>query len=111
MPDADGEADVPDSMDEAAAALGLEVQATADTDLQKDPLCYLWPCNVATFNVWQRIQTQWREGMNGRTGLDYAGVLGFMKTGLGMKPRALQEMFSVLQSMESAVLAQWNSEH
>ena len=35
---------------------------------------YLWPCNVAIWDIWCDLQTQWRHGMAGPTGLDYAGV-------------------------------------
>lgn len=48
--------------------------AAQSAEPEPDELAYLWPCNVATWNVWCDVQSQWRHGMAGRTGLDYAGV-------------------------------------
>jgi len=38
----------------------------------------LWPCNVQAWTIWTALQTQWRVGTNGATGLDYAGVRAFL---------------------------------
>jgi len=46
----------------------------------------VWPDNVEMLNLFMRIQTQWRSGVNGITGLDYKG------------------WFDDLQAMETAAL-------
>ena len=92
--------------DEAAAAFGLlieepEQQANADDEF------YLWSENVDTFNLWCAIQTQWRVGMSGPTGLDYAGV----KSGLSMRgvsDKKQEKHFPGLQAMERATLDEWS---
>lgn len=42
------------------------------------PKAYLWPCNVGTWRHWCELQTQWRVGVNGATGMDYAGVRAYL---------------------------------
>lgn len=32
----------------------------------------IWPCNVKTFRLFNAMSTQWRVGMGGAAGLDYA---------------------------------------
>ena len=39
----------------------------------------LWPENVPAWNLWLACQTQWRIGMGGPTGLDYAGIEALMR--------------------------------
>lgn len=34
----------------------------------------LWPEHLAAFSLWCAVQTQWRTGMAGPTGLDWCGV-------------------------------------
>lgn len=67
--------------------------------------CYLWPCNVQAFRTWQSLQTQWRVGMGGRTGLDYTAVLAYLRATIKPKDRA--DMFNSLQAMEFAALDEW----
>ena len=38
----------------------------------------LWPENVASVDLFLAVETQWRVGMGGATGLDYAGVRAAM---------------------------------
>jgi hypothetical protein len=56
----------------ALSGLGL-----LDAD-QESAVCYLWPDNVQAWFCWQGVQTQWRVGMGGPTGLDYAGVRAYL---------------------------------
>lgn len=86
------------------ACFGLQ---TAAPSTPQPRLCYLWPCNVAAFNHWQRVQTQWREGMGGRSGLDYTAVCSYLRDVCGLKKTALQSMFASLQAMELAALEAW----
>lgn len=68
---------------------------------------YLWPCNVPTWNLWSRVQTQWRVGMAGATGLDYAGVWAVLHNSR-LRPRQARLHFERIQSMERAALKVWD---
>lgn len=92
-------------VEEALAAFGL--QAAGDARPKPD-MFYLWPCNLRVFNIWHGIQTQWHVGMGGRTGLDYAGVLAYLREVLRIKPREVPQIFSSLQAMEFAALQAWS---
>lgn len=63
---------------------------------------------MVAFNVWQRLQTQWRTGgMGERTGLDYAAVTSYLREVLGIKPKERAALFGGLQAMEWAALEAW----
>ena len=83
----------------AAAFAGLGVQ-------EDDRVCYLWPDNVAAWNAWQGVQTQWRAGMAGATGLDYAGVRAALdESGLSGDER--RDIWRGIQAAERATLEVW----
>lgn len=90
-------------MDAALAAFGLAADAPV---VAGDPPFYLWPEHVPAFEAWACIQTQWRESMDGRTGLDYAGVEAWLRLS-GLPARRHRERFAQLQVMERAALAAW----
>ena len=62
---------------------------------------------MPAFNVWIAVQTQWRHGFNGPSGLDYAGVRAapaFRRT-----PAAEREaLFEDLCVMERATLREFD---
>lgn len=61
----------------------------------------LWPENVEALSVFMKLQTQWRYGMAGITGLDYSGVLAVLTfMGIAHTP----DLFGKIQVMERAVL-------
>lgn len=66
------------------------------------PEWHLWPENVATWALWQSLQTQWRVGMAGATGLDYAAVWRVLDQQVPRRRR--DEVFAAIQGMEGAVL-------
>lgn len=68
---------------------------------------YLWPCNVTAWHCWCAVQTQWRAGFNGATGLDYAAVLGYLQTVARQRGRRLRDVFQAIQAAERAVLDVW----
>ena len=82
-------------------------QGEADQSAEK--FCYLWPCNVRTYAIWHRIQTQWRRGGTGeRTGLDYSGVEVYLRCVERIPPnRQWAEIWAGLQAMEAAALNAW----
>jgi hypothetical protein len=69
---------------------------------------YLWPSNVAAWSAFMGVQTQWRIGMAGATGLDYAGVRADLLT--RMDEAQLREVWSGIQACERAVLGVWTEE-
>ena len=75
-----------------------------------DEKCYLWPCNLATFNLWQSVNTQWHVSDGRRTGLDYASVLSYMREIAAIKGKDRSAIFSGLQAMETASLVVWSQE-
>lgn len=87
--------------DDALAAFGLRLDAPAP---QLEPF-HLWPEHVPALVLWTAVQTQWRHGFDGPTGLDYAGVRVVMR-----HQRAPRERFDELQIMERAALAEWASQ-
>lgn len=71
------------------------------------PVVYVWPCNLPTYNLWCRVQTQWRTGaMGGKTGLDYTGV-EFVMRQMGIKRQDRPEVFDQLQAMEVCAINAW----
>ncbi len=94
--------------DEAAAYFGLICEEDEDDATPPSDKCYLWPCNIPAFNLWQNIQTQWRVGGLGyRTGLDYTSVIDYMRDVCRIKPRHWKDMFAGVQAMEQAALKAW----
>jgi len=88
--------------DEALAAFGL--QQDPDQEPQEHDVCYLWPVNVEVFVLWRELQTQWRAGAAGVTGLDYTSVLAYLRGIAGFKPSQIKETFPLIQAMERATL-------
>ena len=108
--------DAPDGTSSANSTANSTAQALAQFGLvAEDPLpeqsgyrkCYLWPEHVPVYQLWQACQTQWRDGMGGRTGLDYPGVQCVMRTRFGLRGKPAQEQFGQLQAMEIAALNAW----
>lgn len=72
-----------------------------------EPAFYLWPENLPAFELWAEIQTQWRVGMQGRMGLDYAAVDAHLRQAHRLRPRARRERWAQLRAMEQAALLAW----
>lgn len=70
---------------------------------------YLWPCNVPAWQAWQGVRTQWREGMGGYIGLDYAGVRAYFDL-QGIRGADRRSIFAGIQACEAATLQAW-AEH
>jgi hypothetical protein len=99
--------DTNDSFNEAIAGFGLVIEGPAE--VAQDTF-YLWPENVAIFNLWGEIQTQWYISDNQRTGLKYEGVMVCinMCSAVNTNKRDRVEVFKLLQAMESAALNEWS---
>lgn len=70
---------------------------------------YLWPENVSAWRCWNAVQTQWRVGMGGATGLDYAGVRAWLEL-QDLEPGELREIFEGLRAAEVATLEVWGEQ-
>jgi hypothetical protein len=88
------------------AVFGLVADVPDDTPSTGDTV-YLWPCNVRVWGLWQRIQTLWRCGANGREGLDYSGLAVYLRDVARIKPRHFAETFQLIQAMETAAVDEW----
>ena len=84
----------------AVAQLGLLDQPAGER------VAYLWPDNVRAWSCWQGVQTQWRVGMGGATGLDYAGVRAFLDE-QDLQRDERREVFAGIQACERATLEVW----
>ena len=72
-------------------------------------VAYLWPCNVPSWHAWSAVQTQWRTGMAGATGLDYAGVRAWLEL-QDLDADARRDIFAGIQACEGATLAVWSEQ-
>jgi hypothetical protein len=84
----------------ALAGLGVLEQQPAEH------VVYLWPDNLLAWRCWQGVQTQWRVGMGGATGLDYAGVRAFLDE-QDLQRDERREVFAGIQACERATLEVW----
>ena len=65
----------------------------------------VWPDNHAAFILFNNLSTQWRVGMGGPTGLDYAAVYPLLDRA-AKDPQEWDELLSDIQVMEGAALKQ-----
>lgn len=68
---------------------------------------YLWPDNLQAWQCWMGVQTQWRSGGGGATGLDYHSVHTFLRAVHGLRGQELREVFDGIQAAERATLEVW----
>lgn len=87
----------------------MSVLFRAGLQAPEPEVAWLWPCNVSAWNHWQNVQTQWRVGMGGRTGLDYAGVRAYLDE-VGLQGGERTETFQGIQAAEQAVLEVWTEQ-
>nr|WP_255632063.1 DUF1799 domain-containing protein [Rhodoferax sp. U2-2l] len=71
---------------------------------------HIWPENRDTWRIWNRIQTQWRVGFNGRSGLDYAAVTAYLRDVERVAARTFAHKFMCIQAMELAALDEWDKQ-
>jgi hypothetical protein len=82
----------------------LDAGTTAEPPQQT---AYLWPCNVLAWQCWQSVQTQWRTGPAGATGLDYAGALAHLQTAHRLRGKQLRTVWAGITAAEAATLEVW----
>lgn len=111
MTTTDHDAPPDESTDETASALaafGLVAVDERGAELApRRPVFWLWPEHQAALDLFLACGTQWRVGMGGATGLDYAGVHALMQLRHHIRPRQRRSLFAELQVMERATLAEW----
>jgi hypothetical protein len=61
---------------------------------------------VAAWRHWTALQTQWRTGVSGATGLDYAGVRAYLDE-CGLEGTNRAELWQAIQACELATLEAW----
>lgn len=85
--------------DEELARFGLTREDVED----EDDICWIYPENFEAFSFFASIRTQWRVGLNGKTGLDYTAVKAAMSMRNIRKSRRAALLDDV-QIMEAAAL-------
>ncbi len=80
---------------------GLDAADFADADMVD-----VWPCNWPAVQLFASVSTQWRVGMNGATGLDYAALAAAMAM-LGVKRKKRAALFGQVCRMEAEILGMW----
>lgn len=93
-------------LEQALAAYGLVLERT-HADAAGPQLYHLWPEHVPVLELWSAVQTQWRVGMAGATGLDYAGVRASPAFQRLRPRRRAERIFAELCLMERATLEEW----
>lgn len=78
---------------------------------QAQPI-YIWPENVAAWNFFQAVFTQWVVGPSGAVGLNYNGV----EVVRDAQPQRIRRkdwsrLFAQVQAMERATLAAWREKN
>lgn len=63
----------------------------------------VWPENVPALNLLIAMSTQWRSGMNGPTGLDYAALPAVLRM-QGIARADWPDLFDCLRVMESEAM-------
>lgn len=91
-------------VDESLAVWGLCAEAPDKPAV--DPTFHLWPENVQAFAFWRGMQTQWRVGMAGPEGLDYAGVWALLANTVPYRQR--KHLFADITHMEAGALTGYN---
>lgn len=77
-------------------------------DLAADPV-EIWPENILAYEVFCAMDTQWRIGMAGPTGLDYAALPVALRM-VGAPRAEWAQLMADVRLMESAALQAMRSE-
>ena len=67
----------------------------------------VWPENWPAFVLFSRVNTQWRVGMGGASGLDYSAVYPLIDR-QNLPPNEWDQIFTDIQTLEAAALATMN---
>lgn len=64
----------------------------------------VWPENWPVFELFTQVQTQWRTGARGPTGLDYAAIYPLLDRVHPADPAAWSDAFGAIRDMEIEAL-------
>jgi hypothetical protein len=99
-----GKPDETERLKQEAAGLGLPADAVAELIGPQAPRVFLvWPQNWDAVMMFNRLQTQWRNGPRGPSGLDYGAAQWLFSLCAVTQPFTLLED---LQVMENAYLTE-----
>ena len=84
------------------AAMGASVEAIKKAAQAADEFA-IWPENWQPLRVFLAMQTQWRVGVAGPTGLDYSAMPAVCQM-LGIGNKAQRRAFPAVQVMEAEAL-------
>lgn len=90
---------------QSLATLGLLHAPDADEPAQQ--IEYLWPCNQTHWALWRELRTQWRMGMGGATGLDYASAIAHLQCAHNLRGKSLQKAWQAIRACEDGTLEAW----
>lgn len=85
----------------------LQSAAPACSESNAPDVLYLWPCNERAWYHWREVQSQWRVGMAGGTGLDYAGVRAYLDE-CALPPDERRDAWAGIRACEAATLQAWS---
>lgn len=71
------------------------------------PTVQVWPENIEAVSVFLAMQTQWRVGMNGRTGMDYSALDAVWPL-VGIRRRDRTRVFQEFRIIEIGALNEMN---
>lgn len=71
---------------------------------------YLWPCNVKHWAMWCELHSQWRIGMGGATGLDYAAAIAHLRAAHNLRGKRLQKAWDAMRACEQGTLQAWSED-
>ncbi|MEN4918267.1 DUF1799 domain-containing protein [Achromobacter spanius] len=77
-------------------------------DVASDPV-EIWPEHLAAFELFVALRSQWRIGMAGATGLDYAVMFHKMDR-MGLTPERYEELEEQMRVLEHAALDEMSKE-
>jgi len=78
--------------------------------VQSAAVVEVWPENEQALQVFSELMTQWRIGMGGPTGLDYAALPVVMDFA-GIAPPDRAQLFDAVRVMESEALRVFSDVH
>lgn len=107
--DADDDAERLDVDPDFFEANGIEPPQPINPNIEDDAAWTapeIWPDNQHIVQVWLAMQTQWRVGFSGATGLDYA-VLPVVMRGVQVPLNERMDIFAGVQVMERTTLKVW----
>lgn len=87
----------------------LQTWGLSRTDIAESDVVEIWPDNWDVIGLFAALNTQWRVGFSGATGLDY-GVLPSVLRMRGIPRARWPDLFDDLRVLEAEALTAMNEE-